>query len=149
LPSGDGCGFCTSSQSRYCSNAMRFWGGRCWATIGVVATTAKDSVARAILQARSCMGVPPAGRSTCILGGCHPDGKGSRLQCMTRFSTLAIIAVAGISVRLGAQQVRGVVRDSALAVPLPGAVVTLLDSTGTSVSRVISDASGSFVLNGT
>jgi len=68
---------------------------------------------------------------------------------MTRFSTLAIIAVAGISVRLGAQQVRGVVRDSALAVPLPGAVVTLLDSTGTSVSRVISDASGSFVLNGT
>jgi len=68
---------------------------------------------------------------------------------MTRFSTLAVIAVAGISAHLGAQQVRGVVRDSSLAAPLPGAVVTLLDSAGASVSRVISDASGSFVLTKT
>jgi hypothetical protein len=66
-----------------------------------------------------------------------------------RFSTLAVIAVAGISAHLGAQQVRGVVRDSSLAAPLPGAVVTLLDSAGTSVSRAISDASGSFVLTRT
>lgn len=66
-----------------------------------------------------------------------------------RFSTLAVIAVAGISAHLGAQQVRGVVRDSSLAAPLSGAVVTLLDSAGTSVSRAISDASGSFVLTRT
>src|SRR3954464_7591875 len=76
VPSGDGCGVWTSSQSRYCSSAIRFC-GRCWATIGVVAKTAMDIVARATLKARICMGVSCGGRSTCILGRCHPDGKGT------------------------------------------------------------------------
>ena len=62
---------------------------------------------------------------------------------MPRFSTLVLL---GLASRLGAQQVRGVVRDSARAVPLPGAVVTILDSAGAPVGRGISDADGRFAL---
>lgn len=46
----------------------------------------------------------------------------------------------------GAQVVRGVVRDSALAQPLAGAVVSLLDSLGNATARAIADGSGAFTL---
>jgi hypothetical protein len=65
---------------------------------------------------------------------------------MLRFSALWLLGFAGIVPSLGAQQLRGVVRDSALAAPLPGAVVTLLDSAGGPVARTISDAAGRFVV---
>jgi hypothetical protein len=65
---------------------------------------------------------------------------------MPRFSTLIVIGLAGIATRLGAQHVRGVVRDSARVAPLPGAVVTILDSAGAPIGRVISDADGRFAI---
>ena len=68
---------------------------------------------------------------------------------MSRPSNLALpalLALVATAPRLGAQQLRGVVRDSARAAPLPGAVVTILDSTGAAVARVISDAAGRFVV---
>jgi hypothetical protein len=63
---------------------------------------------------------------------------------MLRVSTLALIA--GTASQLGAQQLRGVVRDSVRALPLPGAVVTLLDSAGLPLGRAISAADGHFVV---
>jgi len=65
---------------------------------------------------------------------------------MPRISTIIVIGLAGIAARLGAQQVRGVVRDSARAAPLPGAVVTILDSAGAPAARAISDADGRFAI---
>ena len=62
---------------------------------------------------------------------------------MPRHPTFALIALALVP-GLHAQQVRGIVRDSAHAAPLPGAVVTILDSTGSAVGRAISDAAGRF-----
>ncbi|MEP6491137.1 MAG: carboxypeptidase regulatory-like domain-containing protein [bacterium] len=44
------------------------------------------------------------------------------------------------------QQVRGIVRDSASATPLPGAVVSILDSAGMTSARVIADGSGRFAV---
>ena len=46
----------------------------------------------------------------------------------------------------GAQAVRGVVRDSALAQPLAGAIVSLVDSLGNATARTIADGSGAFAL---
>ena len=65
---------------------------------------------------------------------------------MSRRSILTLIALIGIASRLGAQQLRGVVRDSARTVSLPGAVVTAFDSAGAPIGRAISDAAGRFVL---
>ncbi len=65
---------------------------------------------------------------------------------MSRFSILPVIAFVGIASRLGAQQLHGVVRDSARAALLPGAVITVLDSAGAPVGRAISDAAGRFVI---
>lgn len=55
---------------------------------------------------------------------------------------LACLIPAGIQ----AQQVRGVVRDSTAGAPLPGVVVTALDSAGSGVGRTITDADGRFTL---
>src|ERR1051326_5330392 len=41
-------------------------------------------------------------------------------------------------------QVAGVVRDQAAGTPLPGAVVSIIDSGGVSASRTITDAAGRF-----
>jgi hypothetical protein len=46
----------------------------------------------------------------------------------------------------GAQQIRGVVRDATTSAPLPGAVVTLVDSAGVTASRTIADGEGRFGL---
>ncbi len=46
-----------------------------------------------------------------------------------------------------AQQLRGVVRDSAFNAPLPGAVVSVVDSGGGAGSRTISDATGRFAVS--
>ena len=43
-----------------------------------------------------------------------------------------------------AQDLRGVVRDSATRAPIPGAVVTLLDNAGSVGGRTITDARGEF-----
>src|SRR4051812_19217321 len=45
-----------------------------------------------------------------------------------------------------AQRVRGTVRDSASASPAPGVVLTLLDSTGRTAARTISDEQGQYSL---
>jgi len=56
---------------------------------------------------------------------------------------LLALVVAGRSA--GAQRVlRGAVRDSDFAAPLPGAVVAVIDSSGATAERTISDASGAF-----
>jgi hypothetical protein len=67
-------------------------------------------------------------------------------RLMSRRSILALIAFVGIASPLGAQQLRGVVRDSSRAAPLAGAVITALDSAGAPLGRAISDATGRFTL---
>ena len=67
-------------------------------------------------------------------------------RLMSRRSILALIAFVGIASPLGAQQLRGVVRDSSRAAPLAGAVITALDSAGAPLGRAISDATGRFAL---
>src|SRR5687767_3373661 len=54
LPLGENCGAWTSSQSRYCSRAIRFWVVRCWAESGADAAAAATShtAARAIAKGR-------------------------------------------------------------------------------------------------
>jgi hypothetical protein len=47
---------------------------------------------------------------------------------------------------LFAQQARGVVRDSAGGAPIPGVVVTVLDTSGATAARVITDAAGRFTV---
>jgi hypothetical protein len=46
----------------------------------------------------------------------------------------------------GAQQIRGVVRDSASALPIPGAVVAVIDAAGRQRSRSITDERGQYHL---
>ena len=65
---------------------------------------------------------------------------------MLRVSSLVVIGLAGLTSPLLGQQLRGVVRDSGLAAPLPGAVLTLVDSAGVSLGRVISDGAGRFAI---
>lgn len=65
---------------------------------------------------------------------------------MIRLPSLTFIAAVEFASHLGAQQVRGVVRDSARAASLPGVVVTVLDSAGAPIARAISDADGRFIV---
>lgn len=61
--------------------------------------------------------------------------------------TLWVLSVCLAAVaprRLNAQTIRGVVRDSAARIPIPGVVVTVLDSSGTTIGRAITDAVGAF-----
>lgn len=64
------------------------------------------------------------------------------------YSRIAIgaLCLALTSHRSAAQRVAGVVRDSASREPIPGAVVTLLDSAGGLASRTITGADGRFRL---
>jgi len=58
---------------------------------------------------------------------------------------LALLALAVCGRDAFAQRViRGVVRDSEFVAPLPGAVITVIDSSGVSGARTISDANGQF-----
>jgi len=57
---------------------------------------------------------------------------------------LPVVAPSGVS----AQQVRGIVSDSTSRRPIPGAVLILLDSTGTTLGRNITNERGEFVLAG-
>ena len=57
-----------------------------------------------------------------------------------------VVGLAVPPMLAGAQVVRGAVRDSALAQPLPGAIVSLIDSLGNATARTITDGSGAFAL---
>ncbi len=61
-----------------------------------------------------------------------------------RAALLQLALVGGVAAQQ--RQVRGAVRDSALNAPLPGVVVTAIDSSGTTGARAITDASGRFAL---
>ncbi|MDB4874873.1 MAG: hypothetical protein JWM41_1319 [Gemmatimonadetes bacterium] len=63
----------------------------------------------------------------------------------TRFP-MAGIALCALPLALGAQRIRGVVRDSASSALLPGAVVSVVDSLGNPAGRTIADGAGGFTL---
>jgi hypothetical protein len=56
--------------------------------------------------------------------------------------------IAGPATSANAQQMRGIVSDSASRRPIPGAVLILLDSTGATLGRNITNERGEFVLAG-
>ena len=57
---------------------------------------------------------------------------------------LALGVVLGARVPLQAQELRGTVRDAASRQPIPGAVITLLDTRGTAFGRNITDEQGRY-----
>lgn len=57
-----------------------------------------------------------------------------------------VVCLIGVARPLTAQQIRGIVRDSASAALLPGAVVSVVDSAGASAAATIADGSGRFTL---
>jgi hypothetical protein len=65
----------------------------------------------------------------------------------TRIARLTLMALlVAIARPAASQELRGLVRDSALSAPLPGVVVTALDSAGKAKARAISGAGGRFTL---
>jgi hypothetical protein len=56
----------------------------------------------------------------------------------------AALAILAAAPALGAQQAQGTVRDSVSGMPVPGAVVSALDSTGAIAERVVSGGDGRF-----
>lgn len=64
-----------------------------------------------------------------------------------RRSTLAVALACAVAPALRAQRVRGIVRDSATGEPIPGAIVTLLDTAGRWSSRTLTSATGQFTLS--
>jgi hypothetical protein len=67
----------------------------------------------------------------------------SRVRFVTCL-TLSVIVAATAASEACAQTLRGTVRDSASGVPIPGAVVTLLDSAGGVAARTTTDEGGQF-----
>jgi hypothetical protein len=68
-------------------------------------------------------------------------------RVVRRLIALGAAAVVTAALATGgahAQELRGIVRDSASRLPIPGAVVTLLDSTATGVARTITNEHGQF-----
>jgi hypothetical protein len=59
--------------------------------------------------------------------------------------TSAALGIVLVGAALGAQQVRGTIRDSTSRLPIAGAVVTTLDSIGRVGRRTLSDERGAFV----
>src|SRR5207302_4247563 len=56
------------------------------------------------------------------------------------------ICAAEPSIALAAQTIRGQLVDSISRTPLPGAFLTLVDSSGTERARAITDIAGQFIL---
>src|SRR5437764_8540715 len=61
-------------------------------------------------------------------------------------STAAVLVVALNGRALAQRQLHGVVRDSTLVMPLPGVVISVIDSAGKTTVRTIADAAGKFAL---
>ena len=62
-----------------------------------------------------------------------------------RNSLLAPLALASVALGTAqAQRVRGIVRDAATMTPLAGVVVTLVDTSGATISRTIANGEGRF-----
>ncbi|MGH9888453.1 MAG: carboxypeptidase-like regulatory domain-containing protein, partial [bacterium] len=57
-----------------------------------------------------------------------------------------LVAAVFAATPIGAQQLRGVVRDSASGLPIPGAVIVLLDSGGNALGRNITNERGQYVI---
>jgi len=55
-----------------------------------------------------------------------------------------VTMVCGLAIRAEAQEIRGTVRDSASGQPIPAAVLLLLDSTGATLGRNITDERGRY-----
>ena len=65
----------------------------------------------------------------------------------TRLAPLLLIATACLPLRGAAQSVSGAVVEQGTGVPVLGAMVVLVDSSGTPVDRALTDAAGGFVVN--
>ena len=74
----------------------------------------------------------------------RPAGDMSRTQRFIRITATVALLFATLDRSLAAQSLRGAVRDSAGHQPIVGAVVMLLDSSGTVLSRNISDERGQY-----
>ena len=59
-------------------------------------------------------------------------------------ASLAVAALLTVQPTLHAQELRGTVRDAASRQPIPGAVITLLDSRGSALGRNITDQQGRY-----
>lgn len=57
---------------------------------------------------------------------------------------LLLVTLSGIRSPLGAQELRGTVRDAASRQPIPGAVITLIDARGSALGRNITDENGRY-----
>jgi hypothetical protein len=68
------------------------------------------------------------------------------ILCMRALAGKTVLLLALAAHLAAAQQVRGIVRDSAANNPLSGVVVSGLDSAGQTAARSITDAAGRFVL---
>jgi hypothetical protein len=63
-----------------------------------------------------------------------------------RSFALAVVLICVAGAQAGAQSATGHVRDASAARPLPGAIVTSLDSAGRTIARAISDEEGRFTV---
>ena len=66
-------------------------------------------------------------------------------QLARPFAALVLAGVLPLCA-LRAQRLTGTVRDSGSAAPLAGAVVVLLDATGGTLTRTLSDANGRYAM---
>ena len=91
------------------------------------------------------MGAPRTG-----WGSADSPAYGARVRAVVRIWTLGVIWLGAAALPAQAQDLRGIVRDSATRAPVPNAVVTLLDSAGSVGARMTTDAQGQFraVLSG-
>src|ERR1019366_3921078 len=74
----------------------------------------------------------------------RPAGDMPRTQRFIRITATVALLLATLDRSLAAQSLRGAVRDSAGHQPIAGAVVMLLDSSGTVLGRNISDERGQY-----
>ena len=60
---------------------------------------------------------------------------------------VALLCLVSTARSAAAQQLRGIARDSSTSAPLPGVVISAVDSIGVTLSRTIADAGGRFSLS--